>query len=53
SGIGDAGKRGICSFTRDHQCNSICSALGFDTQYPLKTASSRKTTEGSEPEVSD
>ncbi|KAJ7203506.1 kinase-like domain-containing protein [Mycena pura] len=42
-GIGDFGKQGIESFTRDHQCNSICSALGFDTQYPLKPRSSRNT----------
>ncbi|KAJ7222732.1 kinase-like domain-containing protein, partial [Mycena haematopus] len=27
SGIGDFGKQGIRTFTRDHQCNSICSGL--------------------------
>ncbi|KAJ7195475.1 kinase-like domain-containing protein [Mycena pura] len=36
SGIGDHGKQGIRSFTHDHQCNSICTGLGFNTQYPLK-----------------
>ncbi|KAJ7837938.1 kinase-like domain-containing protein [Mycena leptocephala] len=45
SGIGDFGKQGIRTFTRDHQCNSICSGLGFDTQYSLAIGTSRESGE--------
>jgi hypothetical protein len=45
SGIGDFGKQGIRTFTRDHQCNSICSGLGFDTQYSLAMGTSRESGE--------
>ncbi|KAJ7839737.1 hypothetical protein B0H13DRAFT_1650058 [Mycena leptocephala] len=45
SGIGDFGKQGIRTFTRDHQCNSICSGLGFDIQYSLAIGTSRESGE--------